>query len=150
MTGRHRVFKSTVSALSGGIQLWPGVTAHPRRLTSTCLVGRGSLGVRIIDAPLPGSFQLTAPFPRQAGGSCAARSCADCLSPQIEFQRGSSRVSLREIRFGARPPPLAVSPPSAPSSGPSPPFSFRPHIRVEVFRGAAPRCARRVGDMKRH
>lgn len=46
----------------------------------------------------PPLLQLCALSPCQAGG-CAARSRALCLSPQIEFQRGSSSVSLLEIRF---------------------------------------------------
>lgn len=119
---------------------------YPHGHTSTCLVGRGSLGVRIIDAPLPGSLQLAALFPCQAG-RCAARSRAECLSPHIEFQRGSSRVSLREIRFKTRPLPLAalLRPITAllPSADPHFEWKFSP---VELIRGAP----RRVGGMERH
>ncbi|KAK5873580.1 hypothetical protein PBY51_018612 [Eleginops maclovinus] len=67
---------------------------------------------------------------------------AGCLSPQIEFQRGSSRVSLREIRCLNLPP--SVSPHCA-FSPLTPPSPFHP--RTDTLRGSFPphsaRCARR-------
>lgn len=117
------------------------------RHTSTCLVVRSSLGVLLInDLPpaLPTTLQLAALFPCQAR-RCAARSRAERLSPHIEFQRGSSRVSLSgRSGFTPRPLPLPPSPLSCSAHHCSPPFcSFRPQSRTFdwKFSAAVLRCA---------
>lgn len=119
------------------------------RRTSTCLVVRG---VRVITAPSPAAA-CSLPSPCQAG-RCAARSRAEWLSTHIEFQRGSSRVPLREIGFERR--PLALAP--LPSLGalllpitalllpPADPHFERKFSPVELVRSAPGES----GGMKRH
>lgn len=88
---------------------------------------------------------------RQAG---AVRLGAQRTVCRLRLNFSAAAVGFPSGRSGSEPARRLslLSPPSVLSSGPSPPFSFRPQIRTlsGSFPGAAPRCARRVGAMKRH